>query len=60
MCPGLHLIGQMSAQHAECESTAHVNETYRMSDQLLRCVYRALSHRDDDENMIYRAGLVLT
>ena len=42
------------------ESTAHVNETYRMSDQLLRYIYRTLSHRDDDENMIYRAGLVLT
>ena len=43
----------MSECHAKCAW-----QTYRITDQLLRCVYRECSHRDDDENSINRAGLL--
>ena len=45
----------MSECHAECAW-----RTYRITDQLLRCVYRERSHHDDDENLINRAGLLST
>ena len=40
----------VSECHAECAW-----RTYRITDQILRCVYRERSHRDDDENSINRA-----
>ena len=40
---------------------AHANKMIflipTMSGNLLRCVYRTCSYRDDDENLIYQAAL---